>query len=208
MNLALKTLLFILASYMIAGIPFAYIISKVFLKIDIRTIGSGNVGATNVYRAGGLKISVVVFILDFLKGFVPTIVSIFFFNKNLHISTIIAISTILGHMFTPYLHFRGGKGAATSFGAFIVIFPGVIAVSAVLFIVAVILSRIVALGTIIAAFTFPIAYFILGEIMNFNFPFNEFSYINLSLIILIVLFIIFKHKSNISRMMKGNENKI
>ncbi len=208
MNMYLKTAIFILGSYLIAGIPFAYIISKIFLKVDIRKIGSGNVGATNVYRAGGWKPAVAVFALDFLKGLIPTLASVYFFNKNLHISTLVAISTILGHMFTPYLRFQGGKGAATSFGAFIVIFPGVAAVCAVAFLLTVLLSHIVALGTIIAAFMFPIIYFLLGQVLHFNFPFNNFSYVNLIIIIIIVLFIIYKHKSNISRMIKGNENKI
>ena len=208
MSFYLKAFLFLAGSYLIAGIPFAYIISKIFLKVDIRTIGSGNVGATNVYRAGGWKPAAAVFVLDFLKGLVPTLLSIYFFDKNLYVSTLVAISTILGHMFTPYLNFRGGKGAATSFGAFIIIFPGEAAVAGVAFLIAVMLTRIVAVGTIAAAFLFPIAYFVLGKIFSFNFPFNEFSYINLAFIILIVLFIIFKHRSNISRMMKGNENKI
>ncbi|MGE3063847.1 MAG: glycerol-3-phosphate 1-O-acyltransferase PlsY [bacterium] len=208
MSFILKVFLYVLASYLTAGIPFAYIIAKIFLKIDIRTVGSGNVGATNVYRLGGLKMGVAVFILDFLKGLIPTLISIYLFDKNIHVSTIVAITTVLGHMFTPYLKFQGGKGAATSFGAFIVIFPVVAGVCALFFLVTVLISRIVALGTIIAVAVFPIAYFVLGHILDLNFPFNYFSFANLSLIILIVVFIVFKHRSNISRMMKGNENKI
>jgi len=208
MNFYLQVLLYAIASYLIAGIPFAYIIAKLFLKIDIRTIGSGNVGATNVYRAGGWKVAIPVFILDFLKGFLPVLVSIYIFNKNLHVSTIVAIITVLGHMFTPYLKFQGGKGAATSFGAFVVIFPAVAGICVLAFVAAVALSRIVALGTIIGVSLFPVVYFVLGKVFNINWPFDYFSYPNLVLILFIVAFIIFKHRSNISRMKKGNENKI
>ncbi|MDD3803289.1 MAG: glycerol-3-phosphate 1-O-acyltransferase PlsY [bacterium] len=208
MNDFLKVFLYVLSTYLVAGIPFAFIISKLFLKIDIRKVGSGNVGATNVYRAGGWKWAVPVFALDFLKGFLPVLVSISFFDKNLHVSTIVAVAAILGHMFTPYLNFQGGKGAATSFGAFVVIFPVVAAICVIAFVITVSLSRIVALGTIIGVSLFPIIYFVLGRVFDFNYPFNYFSYANLILILGIVAFIIFKHRSNIIRMKKGNENKI
>uniref|UniRef100_A0A7C3J6R8 Glycerol-3-phosphate acyltransferase n=1 Tax=candidate division WOR-3 bacterium TaxID=2052148 RepID=A0A7C3J6R8_UNCW3 len=203
-----KIIIFCLLSYLFSGIPFAFIVSKFFLKTDIRKVGSGNVGATNVYRIGGWKYGIPVFVLDFMKGFIPTLISVFYFDKNLEISTIVAISTVLGHMFTPYLKFKGGKGAATSFGSFIVLFPFEILVCAIFFLISVITTRIVAVGTIISAFFFPIVYFVMGKLLNITFPFKKFSNIDFLLIILVVAFIILKHKSNIERLIKGNENRI
>ncbi len=207
MNIILKTLIYLVLTYIIAGIPSAYIITKLILKKDIRTIGSGNVGATNVYRAGGLKLAIPVFIFDFLKGFVPTFISFFVFNRNAEISVIVAVVAIIGHILSPYLKFKGGKGAATSFGAFIVIFPIPIAAVLAVFSLIVLTTRMVALGTIIAACTFPVFYYIFGYILHFSPPFKYSIYL-LAPMILICAFIIFKHKSNISRMIKGKENKI
>lgn len=204
----IKIIIFCLLSYLFSGIPFAFIISKLFLKTDIRKVGSGNVGATNVYRIGGWKYGIPVFILDFLKGFIPTLISVFYFDKNLEISTIVAITTVLGHMFTPYLKFKGGKGAATSFGSFIVLFPFEILVCAIFFLISVVTTRIVAVGTIVSAFFLPIVYFVMGKLLNITFPFKKFSNIDFLLIIIVVIFIILKHKSNIERLIKGNENRI
>ncbi|HAF07025.1 MAG: glycerol-3-phosphate 1-O-acyltransferase PlsY [bacterium] len=204
----IKIIIFCLLSYLFSGIPFAFVISKLFLKTDIRKVGSGNVGATNVYRIGGWKYGIPVFILDFLKGFIPTLISVFYFDKNLEISTIVAITTVLGHMFTPYLKFKGGKGAATSFGSFIVLFPFEILVCAIFFLISVVTTRIVAVGTIVSAFFLPIVYFVMGKLLNITFPFKKFSNIDFLLIIIVVIFIILKHKSNIERLIKGNENRI
>lgn len=204
----IKIIIFCLLSYLFSGIPFAFVISKLFLKTDIRKVSSGNVGATNVYRVGGWKYGIPVFILDFLKGFIPTLISVFYFDKNLEISTIVAITTVLGHMFTPYLKFKGGKGAATSFGSFIVLFPFEILICAIFFLISVVTTRIVAVGTIVSAFFLPIVYFVMGKLLNITFPFKKFSNIDFLLIIIVVIFIILKHKSNIERLIKGNENRI
>lgn len=203
-----KVLIFILVSYLFSSVPYAYIIAKIFLKIDIRKVGSGNIGATNVYRVGGWKLGITVFLLDFLKGFIPVFISLFYFNRNMEISTIIGLSTVMGHMFSPYLKFKGGKGAATSFGAFIVIFPLEIIICAIFFLIVVLITRIVSIGTIISAFLFPFVYLILGKLLNLNYPFERFSMIDFTLMIILMVFIIFKHKSNIVRLIKGNENRI
>ncbi len=199
--------LYLVITYFFAGIPSAYILTKMVLKKDIRTIGSGNVGATNVYRAGGLKLALPVFAFDFLKGFIPTLISVYAFGKIIEISVIVAIVAIIGHILTPYLKFKGGKGAATSFGAFIVIFPIPVLIVVCFFIIVVMITRIVALGTIIAALSLPIVYYILGNVIKFN-PIFPFSFIVLALMIVISIFIIFMHRANIIRLIKGREHKI
>lgn len=207
MNLVLKTVIYLIATYFIAGIPSAFIVTRIILKKDIRDIGSGNVGATNVYRAGGLKLAIPVFLFDFLKGMIPTLLSIFILGRNVEISILVAIVAIIGHILTPYLKFKGGKGAATSFGAFVTIFPLPVAGAVIVFALSVVFSRMVALGTILSAIALPILYFILGYILGLSIPF-EFSFYVLGLMIVICLFIIYKHKSNIERMIKGRENKV
>ncbi|MFO8061783.1 MAG: glycerol-3-phosphate 1-O-acyltransferase PlsY [bacterium] len=203
----LKIIIYVLATYLIAGIPFAYIITRIFIGKDIRNVGSGNVGATNVYRAGGLKLALAVFILDFLKGFIPVLISLYVFNYSTLLSVLIAISAVTGHILSPYLKFSGGKGAATSFGAFIVIMPVPIAGCFLLFIITVVLSRMVALGTITAAFFLPVIYILAGYFFSFSPPL-EFSWITAGLVFLMSIFIIFRHRSNIRRIIRGEENKI
>lgn len=202
-----KIIIYIIATYLVAGIPFAYIITRIFIGKDIRNVGSGNVGATNVYRAGGLKLAIPVFMLDFLKGFIPVFISLNVFSSNTLISIIIAIFAVTGHILSPYLKFSGGKGAATSFGAFIVIMPLPIIICFTVFIITVIFSRMVALGTITAALMLPVAYIILGYVIGFNPPL-PFSAITAGLVFLMSLFIIYRHKSNIRRIIRGEENKI
>lgn len=207
MILVIKTIIYLLATYLIAGIPSAYIITKLMLKRDIRDIGSGNVGATNVYRVGGIKMALPVFLFDFLKGLIPTLLSIFILGRNVEISILVAIVAIIGHILTPYLKFKGGKGAATSFGAFVVIFPLPVAVSVIVFALTAALSRMVALGTIMSAIALPLMYYLLGNVLGLSVPF-PFSYYVLALMVIICIFIIFKHKANIERMIRGRENKI
>lgn len=206
MNIILKVSIYILCTYLIAGIPFAFILTRLFLKQDIRNIGSGNVGATNVYRAGGLKLAIPVFLLDFLKGLIPTLISIYMF-RNPDITILVVISAILGHILSPYLKFQGGKGAATSFGALVVFMPIHMGITLILFIVTVAITRVVALGTIMAAIAVPLLYFILGYLLRITFPF-AYSGIVMALISTIAAFVIIKHRSNIQRMIKGKENKI
>ncbi|MDY6786947.1 MAG: glycerol-3-phosphate 1-O-acyltransferase PlsY [candidate division WOR-3 bacterium] len=202
-----KIIIYILATYLLGGIPFAYISTRIFIGRDIRNVGSGNVGATNVYRAGGLKYALPVFILDFLKGFIPVFISLYVFPSNTLISVIIAISAVTGHILSPYLKFSGGKGAATSFGAFIIIMPLPVIICSIIFVIIVALSRMVALGTITAAIILPVAYIIMGYIIGFNPPL-PFSPISAGLIFLMCLFIIFSHRANIRRIVRGEENKI
>lgn len=208
MNILLYYFLFIAATYLLAGIPFAYITVALFFKKDIRKEGSGNVGATNVYRIGGLKYAAPVFVLDFLKGLLPVLLSVIIFNKNPEFSTLVGIVAVLGHMYSPYLKFQGGKGAATSFGAFVVIFPINTLICAVIFAIVVMMSRIVALGTIIVAAIFPLLYLVLSGYFHISYPFESFSWYIMGFVSVISIFIIYKHKSNIIRLVKGNENKI
>ena len=183
------------------SIPTSYILGKKFKGIDIRNFGSGNVGATNALRILGTKYGVISMILDMAKGAIPV-----FAAKLLGYSDIwlilIALTAILGHIFTIFLKFKGGKGVATSAGVFIALAPSAIGIALLVFIIVVWISKYVSLGSILAASTL----FAVELIINIRNGFQQKEI--LTLITIVALFIIIKHKANIKRLIAGNENKI
>ena len=189
--------IFIILFYFIGSIPFALILPKLFGLGDIRNIGSGNVGATNVLRTGNKFLAVLVLCLDILKGLLPfLILNSFFENIGLLHSIILCHFAILGHIFPVWLKFKGGKGVATYIGFLcgINIFLGlffIIAWTVIAFI-----SRYSSLSSIISSLIAPIYFFI-----NYN------NYISIFLLYLFLL-IILKHRENIKRLIDKTENKI
>ncbi len=191
----METFLIIIA-YLLGGIPFGYLLGK--LKgIDIRTKGSGNVGATNVARVLGKQYGAVVYILDFLKGFIPTFIALKIYGLESWITTLVGLASILGHMFSPFLGFRGGKGVATSSGVLFAINPYFGLLILAIWFAIYKWGGYVSLGSIVAAFT---AIYLSGI---WNFPFNiKF------LITLVAVLILVKHRSNILRLEEGRELKV
>ncbi len=191
------------AAYILGSLPTSYIMGKLIKGIDIRDFGSGNVGATNALRVLGTKVGIFTLIIDIGKGFLAVNIARFIIQQP---SDLIIIATglfaILGHIFTIFLKFKGGKGVATSAGVFIAIVPIPIAIALFVFVVTVWLSKYVSLGSILAAFTL----FISELIINVKSSFAELEI--LIFIFIIVLFIIIRHKANIKRLINGNENKI
>jgi glycerol-3-phosphate acyltransferase PlsY len=200
----------ILMNYLIGSIPFAYIIPKKISGKDIRMIGSGNVGATNVYRAIGPIWGVVVFLLDMLKGYVAAYLSTLIITKEqftIKLSgfsvnhEIILLSVVLwsviGHVFPIFLGFRGGKGVSTSCGVFICLIPRAMEVTMVIWIIVTSISRYVSLGSMIGAIFFPILVYLFGG-----------SKIMMGFSLLIALFIILTHIGNIKRIISGQELRI
>ena len=197
----------LVASYLLGGIPTSYIFGKIFKHIDIRNFGSGNVGATNALRVLGVKMGVTTLILDIGKGFVAVYLSKLMMQKyeigNMELILIfVGMAAITGHIFSIYLGFKGGKGVATSAGVFLALIPMAFGIAFAIFFIVVALSKYVSLGSILAAVTL-----VAGElIINFKNGFSQKGYLVFTIII--ALFIIIKHKSNIKRLMAGNENKI
>ncbi len=192
----------ILVSYLIGSIPFAYIYGKVFKGIDIRNFGSGNIGATNVLRILGTKAGITVMLLDMIKGFIPVFLVLEVFQWNLQFSwlpVVIGISAIIGHTFTIFLLFKGGKGVATAAGVFLALSPLVFLVALCLFILIVAFTKYVSLGSIFASL-----FLLVTHLISYD-PNNPFV---LYFTVIVTFFIILKHKSNISRLIKGTENKI
>lgn len=191
----LYQILLIIAAYFIGSIPFAYIIVKLVKKIDIRTVGSGNAGATNAARVLGKWGFISVFLLDALKGFLPVFISLHYYGQAM-ITLIVAAVVVLGHTYTVFLGFKGGKGVATGAGVFLALAPAEIGIGLVVFIIVFLATKMVSAGSILASITLLIAVCLMS---------NWFALKVLTAVI--VFFVIFKHRSNIIRIIKGEENK-
>ncbi|MEO0131796.1 MAG: glycerol-3-phosphate 1-O-acyltransferase PlsY [candidate division WOR-3 bacterium] len=188
----IPTLIFFLVGFIIGSIPFGYLISKLE-GIDIRHYGSKNIGFTNVYRILGPKYAVPVLVLDMLKGFLPTFLSKPFNN----LAVVIGLGTILGHTFTPWLYFRGGKGVATTIGVALALIPEVLLAGILIYSLVLIFFRYVSLASIIFGISLPIL------VLFFN-PGNK---LLLTTSTIIGILIIIRHYTNILRLINRVEPK-
>ena len=193
----------LLTAYIFGSIPTSYIMGKLIKGIDIRDFGSGNVGATNALRILGTKVGIFTLIIDIGKGFIAVTIARFIIEEPTDLILILTgLFAILGHIFTIFLKFKGGKGVATSAGVFIALVPIPVALALFVFVFTVWLSKFVSLGSILAALTL----FISELVMNIWISFTELEFLIFTFII--ALFIIIRHKANIQRLINGNENKI
>ncbi len=183
-------------AFLIGSIPTGFWYAKFFHNLDIRQHGSGNIGATNSLRVIGKKAAIIVLFIDLLKGLLPVLLAKFldFSPENV---LLVGVFAVLGHLFSPFLNFRGGKGIATAFGV-ILGFSPLAALWAVLVFVAVLyFSRMVSLGSICGALTFWI-YILITKVMG------PLWWISTVLAILLIV----SHRKNISRIIQGKESKI
>jgi len=194
----MEILLIAVLSYLIGSVPFAYIIVKLFSGKDIRRFGSGNVGATNAYRIVGLPLAIVTFLLDFLKGFAVVTWLAPALKEGSAALITGALFVLLGHMFTCFLRFKGGKGAATGLGVVTALSPLGALTAIILWVVIVKASRMVSLATMIAALS--------ASILSFLF-YPEKREINIFLAAMVLL-VILRHWKNIVRICHGTENKV
>jgi glycerol-3-phosphate acyltransferase PlsY len=189
-------LLVILVGYFLGAISFAVIVAR-SQGVDIFKEGSGNPGATNVKRVLGRKWGNITFILDALKGFVAAGWPLLAYGGDNRLAVIGLIAAILGHSFSVFLKFRGGKGVATTIGGLLALMWGVLLIGLVVWLIVFYTSKVVAMASILFAVSLPIsAYFIHG-------PEDPRFYLGLILAVLIVV----RHRSNIARMFSGKENK-
>jgi glycerol-3-phosphate acyltransferase PlsY len=188
--------LFAVASYLVGSIPTGYLLVRAADRRDIRQLGSQSTGATNVLRVKGLRYAIPVMIVDVLKGFLPAFLGLRFFHDPF-LAALAGFLAVLGHCFPFSIGFRGGKGVATSAGAFTALaFPPTLASLAV-FILTIAVSRFVSLGSILAAVSFP--FFVL----LFRGPKTVFFWS-----LAIGALVIFKHKDNIRRLLGGTERRL
>lgn len=203
-------IIYAVVGYLIGSIPFGYILVKLIKGIDIRTVGSGSTGATNVARVVGRKWGMLCFLLDLDKGFLPTLAILLIHpsligtvNINMTDGLSIGLGIIVGHLFPLYLGFRGGKGVATSLGVFwaLAFIPTTIAV--IIWGLFLILLRYVSLASIIAAISLPISFWFMANLH----PRIWEPPVMISCI-LVALLIIIRHIPNIKRLIKGTEPKV
>lgn len=156
--------LILILSFLTGSIPSAYLISKIFYGIDIRLHGSGNPGSTNVWRVVGKKPAVITFIFDVLKGLLPVLVSKKLFpGASLIIPVISGFFATAGHIWTPFLKFKGGKGVATGCGVFLGLAPAAAGFSIIVFVIVLAITKYVSLGSMTAAVSLPVFLYILKE---------------------------------------------
>ena len=187
-------------SYLIGAIPFAFILTKLIAGTDVRGVGSGNVGATNTSRILGLKYGVLVGIMDILKGFLAVLMIQLLLPENASEYWIFvgAILSIVGHNWSIFLKFSGGKGVATTFGVLLRVFPLVFIISTlIIWVIVVIATKYVSLASILGAISLPIQIIILRR----NPYFIIFS-------VILALFIVMRHHSNIKRLFRGCESRL
>ena len=193
-----NNLLLIILFYLIGSLPFALILTKLSGFGDIRKIGSGNVGATNVLRTGNKLLAIVVLSLDILKGLIPyLIINIYFNELSLLNKIFLCHFAVIGHIYPIWLKFKGGKGVATYIGFLFGLNPYIALSFLLVWLAVAYISKYSSLGSLVGIFVAP-TYFIF---INFNFNISIF-FIYLSFVIII------KHKENIKRLINKTESKI
>ena len=198
----------ILIAYLLGAIPTALIAGRLLKGIDIRTVGSGNVGATNTWRALGWKAGVAVLTLDLGKGLIATVLvpRIPFGPLPLgaqDVAVLCGLAAVLGHVFPVYIGFRGGKGVATTTGMLIGVAPIPLGIAAGVFALSFVLTGRVSIGSLLGAATVPIAIAVLGRYHLGSYP-----PVLLGLTAALAAFIVFNHRSNIARLLRGEEHPI
>jgi acyl phosphate:glycerol-3-phosphate acyltransferase len=187
--------LILVGSYLVGAIPFGYLVARA-KGIDIFKVGSGNIGATNVTRALGRGAGLLVLVLDMLKGVIPAVVAYQVLGRQ-ELAFLAGAFAVVGHTLSPFLRFKGGKGIATGMGALIGTSPLVALGAALVFIVLMIITRIVSFSSLIGAIlVIPLAIFFRDP------PLLIAAYV------LVVLFIIYRHRANIKRLREGTEPKL
>lgn len=185
--------IYVLITYLIGSIPFGLIVGKIFGK-DVRKEGSGNIGATNVTRVIGKKAGILVLLLDALKGFFPVYIAKYYFHSK-YVS-IIALTAVIGHCFSIYLKFKGGKGVATAFGVLLALSLKVALIVLTFWLGVFLTTGYVSLASVLSAgISWSVIYVLLDDIY---YTFAGFF---------IAIIIIFKHKSNLDRFLEGKENR-
>lgn len=189
-------------AYLLGSIPFGYILVRLFRKEDIRTTGSGNIGATNVVRSGAKGLGILTLLLDLLKGVAAVLIARHLapgtpgFPSDL--AVLAGVAAVLGHIFPVWLGFKGGKGVATALGVFLALAPFAALCSLGVFIAVFSFTRYVSLASILAAVFLPLFAMLLM---------TDRSPIFIGGVIFLALLVIAKHRANIARLMSGTENR-
>lgn len=192
----LKSLCPIFLAYLLGAVPFGYLLVKLKTGRDVRTVGSGNIGATNVLRATGRATAIAVLLLDIAKGWLAVWLAGVLTGRDARWMAAAALAVMAGHAFPVFLKFRGGKAVASCVGAFLNLAPAALGVALVVFVLVVAKSRFISLGSISAAATLPLAVWLVSR------P----PWAVTAAAALAGMFIIWRHQENIIRLRAGTEN--
>jgi len=201
----MAAVLSIIGAYILGSIPFALLITRLFGIEDIRKVGSGNIGATNAWRAAGPAAGILVTVFDIGKGVMALLLVSIVNPQSLpveYIKLMAGMAAILGHIFPVFLMFRGGKGVNTALGVMLTLLPIEALIALFIFIITVTISRYISLGSILGSITFFSAVLVAWA-MNIEHAHPAYLITSFVLMLLIVI----SHRSNIRRLLAGNENK-
>ncbi len=215
MNFFLSLCAVALGAYLVGSFPTGYLVGR-YCGIDIRNYGSGNIGATNVMRLLGKKWGYTVFIIDFLKGWLPVFLVMLWKNNHEMIppsapGTLAALATLIGHSFPLWLHFRGGKGISTSAGIIVGLFPGSFLFCVGSWFLLFLLTRYVSLASITAAITLPMTvllfYFLKKENTSWPSYLQEEDWLSIFTSLAMAGLVLWRHLENIKRLLTGTEQR-
>ncbi len=194
----MNLILTIIIAYLLGSIPTSYIFSNYLHGIDLRKLGSGNLGATNVSRIMGFVPGLIVAVLDVLKGFLAIYIARHFLSpeQSIYLLFLVGLAVIAGHNWSIFLSFAGGKGVATTLGVTLNLMPINFLIFFIVWLLIILFTKYVSLGSIIAAISLPLI-----TIFNYNINYTFFT-------IIIASMIIFTHRENIKRLINGKENRM
>ncbi len=195
--LLLRNLLWVAGAYLLGATPTSYLVARTFRGVDLRAFGSRNLGATNLYRLMGWKGAVPVALYDIAKGTVPVLLAAALHPVPAWFPLFIGLCAVLGHVFSPFVRFRGGKGVATAAGVFLALAPLCVVLAVVVWGIVLKLSGYVSLGSMIAAVAFAASapLFYPGSRATFYAA------------LVTAAFIVFTHRANLRRLVEGTENR-
>ena len=193
----LHSLVFVLVSYLFGALPIGLLVGRMVKGIDVRDYGSGNIGASNVWRTLGPFWGVAVFLFDFCKGFFPTLLAGRVHDVSPWLPVLVGLAAILGHNFSPFLRFKGGKGVATSLGVVYGLSPPAAAVGFAVWGLCLLVTRYISVSSMIAAVVTSLV--LIG--LNRDLPHVLFA-------LLVAFFVVIKHRSNMARLKAGTEPQV
>jgi acyl phosphate:glycerol-3-phosphate acyltransferase len=192
-----ESALMLAGAYLVGSIPFSYLVARAFGVADVRTVGSGNVGATNVMRSAGKGPGIAALVLDALKGVVATGAASRLFPGSEWMPATAAVAAVVGHVFPLWLGFRGGKGVATGAGALLPLAPVATGTAAIVFVLTLVLSRYVSLSSMVSA----------AALAAFAFLWDSPRPVAIGAAV-VALIVIVKHGANVQRLLSGTENRL
>ncbi|HPF20243.1 MAG TPA: glycerol-3-phosphate 1-O-acyltransferase PlsY [Syntrophomonas sp.] len=191
----MEKIIVVIISYLLGSVPFAYIMIRLFKGIDIRKVGSGNVGSTNALRTAGKRVALAALLGDLLKGLAAAWIGLQTGGEGL--AAVCVLAAVIGHCWPVFIGFKGGKGMATTAGAILLLMPKVFLFLAIIFVLIVFFSRYVSLASVSVAVLLPLTALFFSQ---------PGSYLLVSVILTVL--VIYRHRENIERLRNGNERKI